>query len=656
MDSPLWLRLKNWLGLHANLHILLLEFGLILLLAGFFTAPYLNLDPYTWPQGREFGSQIQAYHFWDDLKACGWCALWNGNINGGAPAMGDVFSAHLHPVVAVLVGVFGTVNGIKLSLGFFIGLAGFAQWWLGYTLGLSPLARTWAALMLMVAGHLAARMTFGAHALIISTSSCILVIAAALHLARNPSYKASVLLAVTGALALLSGQGYMQAGLVFALISVGVYFFAGKEQAKTLLKHFGASVILAVLLAGFFLLPVLRFYPNITKSLTFSFEFTQPLEYFLLNFVIRDRVFLEDPSLGKSGGAWLYSMYVGWIPVILSVLGFALAFKKRRMDILFLSALFVIPVLVGTGFPFKQLIPYFPRIAFVRWPPLLAGFAISGLLGLAAIAVHQLWAYPLSKLALDLSLNNRKVSIAFDLKLLLLIPLVFSIRSAYQYSSQYIGVTQGSAPVFEAVGVLDTESTQWVSTPFGEHFWIEPALDNRLKLANVVWAWNWANRPMPQPKLLSSREELVGAGEIFARLGEGENPPYVYLQENVEYASLGTQAGTFPCRAQAQAGEIEVQCSDNLPGVLTVTENMYPGWRAWVNGQAVSLVEDAPWLTVPVPAGEKTIVFRYQPWDVPLGLFFSFVGLVLAVWLWRKQSPPQISAEEVLPDEQHTAE
>ena len=40
------------------------------------------------------------------------------------------------------------------------------------------------------------------------------------------------------------------------------------------------------------------------------------------------------------------------------------------------------------------------------------------------------------------------------------------------------------------------------------------------------------------------------------------------------------------------------------------------------------------WLSVETTAGEHTFSFRYQPWDVPLGLGISILGLVLCLGLW----------------------
>jgi hypothetical protein len=100
-----------------------------------------------------------------------------------------------------------------------------------------------------------------------------------------------------------------------------------------------------------------------------------------------------------------------------------------------------------------------------------------------------------------------------------------------------------------------------------------------------------------------------------------------------EYALVETSGGLVPCRAQAQGGDIDVDCQTAAPGQLTVRENFFSGWSVRRDGAAAALGA-GPWLTVQAPAGEHHYTFRYRPWDAPLGILLSLAGLALAVWLW----------------------
>ena len=115
---------------------ILVEWLIIIVWAVWVGRPLLDFNPYTWPMGREFGSQIQAHHFWTHLKACGQCALWNGSINGGTPALGDVFSSTFYPFVAIPILLWGVIIGTKVAIFLALLIAGMAQWQLAHVLGL----------------------------------------------------------------------------------------------------------------------------------------------------------------------------------------------------------------------------------------------------------------------------------------------------------------------------------------------------------------------------------------------------------------------------------------------------------------------------------------------------------------------------------------
>ena len=66
---------------------------------------------------------------------------------------------------------------------------------------------------------------------------------------------------------------------------------------------------------------------------------------------------------------------------------------------------------------------------------------------------------------------------------------------------------------------------------------------------------------------------------------------------------------------------------------------MWPGWKAWVDGEPVSLT-GLEWLEVPALAGKHTYLFRYRPWDVLMGGLLSLLGVILAVYIWRAAPPP----------------
>jgi uncharacterized membrane protein YfhO len=77
-------------------------------------------------------------------------------------------------------------------------------------------------------------------------------------------------------------------------------------------------------------------------------------------------------------------------------------------------------------------------------------------------------------------------------------------------------------------------------------------------------------------------------------------------------------------------------CNNPTAGTLVVKENNWTGWRATLDTQPVSLKHD-DWLSISLPAGEHQISFRYRPWDVPLGIGLSLLGIILSIVLWVKK-------------------
>jgi hypothetical protein len=250
--------------------------------------PYLVFDPKVLPAGHEFMSAIQTNHLWTQFKECGWCAVWNGFEYGGYPAFVDVHGSMLHPIVMVTTLIWGVVNGSKVALVISFWFAGLAQWWLSHELKVGWLPRIWSSGMVIVGGHLAGRMELGAFGVVLSTAMCSLVFAAVLTVARGGGRRAIVLLAITTASAILSGQGYMQVGLPAILPAMVFLVLDEKYKITGLWKNYLVALGLAVLLAAVFLVPVVHFLPNYTKFTDSEFASSQSLANLPLNLLIDD--------------------------------------------------------------------------------------------------------------------------------------------------------------------------------------------------------------------------------------------------------------------------------------------------------------------------------------------------------------------------------
>jgi hypothetical protein len=91
--------------------------------------------------------------------------------------------------------------------------------------------------------------------------------------------------------------------------------------------------------------------------------------------------------------------------------------------------------------------------------------------------------------------------------------------------------------------------------------------------------------------------------------------------------------------------QVTVSAHMRTPGLLILADAWYEGWRAFVNGAEVPILRTNYLLRgVQLPAGESTVVFRYEPRSFTLGLGLMTFALVV-LWLWglvvrrRSRSP-----------------
>jgi hypothetical protein len=74
---------------------------------------------------------------------------------------------------------------------------------------------------------------------------------------------------------------------------------------------------------------------------------------------------------------------------------------------------------------------------------------------------------------------------------------------------------------------------------------------------------------------------------------------------------------------------IELKTDATAESLLVLSENYYPGWRAYVDGQSMEMVEvNYAQRGVIVPAGQHQVSFSYRPWSVMWGLIISLLAAV----------------------------
>jgi hypothetical protein len=89
-----------------------------------------------------------------------------------------------------------------------------------------------------------------------------------------------------------------------------------------------------------------------------------------------------------------------------------------------------------------------------------------------------------------------------------------------------------------------------------------------------------------------------------------------------------------------EPNRVEVETASAAPSILVLSENYYPGWRAYVDGRAAETLRvDYNLRGVSLPSGEHVVEFVYRPKSVLAGFLISLlVSAALLLW-WKRLLP-----------------
>lgn len=597
---------------------------------------YLNFDPHMWPIGREFGIQVISHNFWNQLLECGSCAFWNGSINGGFPALADTFGSAFHPLVMISTLLFGIVNGVKVATILSLWIMGISQWGIAHLLGARRAIRVWSGALAIVGGHILGRLELGAFGLILSTSMAVLTMLSLMNFIKKRTKKSMLFFASCITLLLLSGHGYFQVSILSWLVIVFLLVLINQPAEDQ--RKYAVAIALGLLMACIIIIPTTHFFPNIEKWTNHDLDLNQKLEYIPLNLVIHDWDFYINESLAKPPFPHLTNIYIGWIPVLLAILTLALPKNKNKPNLTILTSGFLFFLLLASGLPFRWTAKIFPFVAGIRHTQLISGLMVPALIGLASYSAEQL--LHLEWPSINLSYSSGKSVFNMSSHWLLLIPMIFSIFTAYDFNQGFIELTDKD-DIYQAISEVPKTDTQWTATPYAEHWWVLTAIEQNLKVTDVIYPWWWKGGANPKPYFQMTRggpyEGMISGESI------GDIP--VYTNSDYLYAYIDTGENQLPCSATANGGYIEVYCLTVRSGQLVVKEHNWDGWKAWRDGRRIR-IRGENWISVDARGGEHFYIFRYVPWDVYLGLALSGIGIFLSIYIWFSSSP---IVEKILP-------
>ena len=86
-----------------------------------------------------------------------------------------------------------------------------------------------------------------------------------------------------------------------------------------------------------------------------------------------------------------------------------------------------------------------------------------------------------------------------------------------------------------------------------------------------------------------------------------------------------------------KANKVILESETDNSAFLYVSDTYYPGWRAYVDGKETKIYRaNLAFRAVEVPKGKHTVVFKYVPMSFYIGLCLTIIGILLCIWLWRR--------------------
>jgi len=625
---------ETWKKVRARL-LTALELILILAWALWLGRAFLVADSTQWLR-NDWTLNVQSYFAWGVFKKCGVCVLWDGLFNGGAPLFVDLLAAMAHPLVILLVLLAGAVNGTKLIAVAGLILAGIAQWWWAKVLRLGLVARIWSAAMAVVGGFLAGRLENGLSEMVLSIASISLIIPPAIRLAQTRDRRMAVAMGLLMGCALLTGQGYMQLGLIFALVPAFlVLMLDEKFKLRPVWKEFLLAGVIAILVTAFLWVPVAHIFPHFTKPNTSpDFVGTQPIDYQPLNLLIHDVSFFYNSDLQKAPYPNETMTYIGWVPILLAVLAIRLVPRSGLRLYLYFCVSILLIYLTSSALIIQWLNHFLPDsvvaiATMARYPNYISCLAGPFLLGMAAWGLDLLLRLKWPSLTLS---HQSGLTVSLNLVWIMVVPLALALLSAYNFVKPWLEPfpMPVNAEYYSIVSQIKPSTVEWVEPPGSDWGFQIVALDQGMKLTNTYHLWSWKDRTPPPPTLQATEDKVDPSDPHFSG-----SIAYISLRSYPEnyYAYVDTGKQQIPCQAHAQGGNIDVVCKTDTPGQLVVRENLWSGWTVKMDGAAAAL-EPGQWLTTHAPAGSHRYAFRFRPWDVLVGGTITLLGLALSLGLW----------------------
>ena len=143
------------------------------------------------------------------------------------------------------------------------------------------------------------------------------------------------------------------------------------------------------------------------------------------------------------------------------------------------------------------------------------------------------------------------------------------------------------------------------------------------------------------------RAQKAEPEEIKEHLFKADFDPklHVYIEEDSDWGAKGGYAADAKFETYSDQ-EVVINTEASGDGFLFLSDAYYPGWKAYVDGQETRILRaDYAFRTIPVPEGNHTVVFRYEPqsfwWGIRITLAttaLTMMGILFVMIMGRKDT------------------
>ncbi len=703
------------------------EWGIIFAVVLAFCLPFLDLGSGRPLTGNE--AEIVQSLDWtlvNSLREHGTFPLWNPYLQAGLPFVADPFLHAYNPLATVPVLLLGVENGFKVALFLSFLAAAYGAWLLGLALGLRPISRVWLALMYAFTGQAVARFFQGEYDFVLGFAWIPWVLAASLAAVRSGrrrgAYRWAALAAVSLALVFFSGNVYyayytalvmllftvvavvgvrrggaasageqkLEAGswpaqdapsasghqVVLSGVSPSVRRDAveGRQRAKlrlTLhLSRLRTPALIAVFalgLAAIQLLPLVEFWPSLTKQVDPQLAGSHTLGQILSDYLSRDP---WRPDAAAALPPEEFYAYTGiWPFLLLLPLPWAvrrwLCARHALWPLVFVGALllFAFAWINVRAMPWAGIYARSDLLNQFRYPTRMLIFGALGLLALGGLGLDAVLAVFDRRRGGPLQLSVPGVATWLGERAgwaLLVGFVVWSVGDVYLTNRQHLGTRDPYPPEQQTTRWLaeNVPGVYYTGNPNG---WHGALVANGLRYLDAWYGFAF----------FPSLSGAVNVRQVQARpnyqiLDNGRTPEYpdpVPLQQfethtiwqlphSLPYAFVAARSALNDVAAGRELWHEDVMAVepaavtpnrvelavDGAPAadsdlVLVILTSGFKGWRLAVDGQPAPLLNVGGYLAAAVQPGAHTYAFSYSPSSFWLGLAISLISVLVLVAL-----------------------